>query len=324
MVEAIDYHSMYKETKKVLTLQFKQIKELMLYNLINDTRPYVIIDNRYSNKENKINTEEGNLRNDVLSLTELKDRMTKIKEIKEIKEDKDKAMDELSLKQLNTRLIVIIANNDSINEIINTDINLINNEKSDYIYLIDFIRLNETKVSSLFYIKEDDFEEFRSFYPFYFIHKETKEVDCLLAKTHFPCCLIDGILFCGSFMQARNLKQLKALGIKSIIGLTEQDQSLIKEFKDGEITYFPVKEDLKGEIEFSEIIKQFNLEMDENCYPVLVYCFSGKTLSVAVCIAILMKYKKLNLMAATAVVMKVMPDYKLPTWLYSQLQRWKY
>jgi hypothetical protein len=299
-MEAINYKEMYNTTKSIMTYKIKKIKELSLYNFINDTKPYFILDYRFffTNEDEKIeNKEQDSIRSEVIRKAEF-----------------DINYKSINLKNMNTRLIIIT--NDDESEKIETNQN--------YELLRTFITLNLNNISKIYSIEETDYLDFKSFYPFFFVNSNSPYNDILLSKTHFPLCLLDGILFCGNFMNSKNLKQLKALGIKSIIGLTEPDDSLKNEFKEGIVSYFTVREDLKGEIEFSEIVKQFNLEVDEDCYPVLVYCFSGKTLSIAACIAILMKYKKLNLMAATAILMKVIPDYNLPTWLYSQLQRWKY
>ena len=283
-----------------MTYQIKKIKELTLYNLINDTKPYFIIDYRFfytSEEEKNKEDDQKSIRSEVIR-----------------KEEFDINYKCITLKNMSTRIILIV----------NDEETLKIEKNEEYELLRQFITLNLNNISKVYSIEDTDYLDFKSFYPFYFVNYKTDQNEILLSKTHFPLCLLDGILFCGSFMNSRNLKQLRALGIKSIIGLTEPDDNLKNEFKEGVVSYYTVKEDLKGEVEFSEIVKQFNLEMDEDCYPVFVYCFSGKTLCIAACIAILMKYKKLNLMAATAIVMKVVPDYNLPTWLYSQLQRWKY
>ena len=57
--------------------------------------------------------------------------------------------------------------------------------------------------------------------------------------------------------------------------------------------------------------------------PVLIYCFSGKTSSLAAAISVIMKFKKWPLELSMGYVMKLSPTIEIPSWLYTQLMRYK-
>lgn len=367
MSDTISYTNMYKTFKDVITLKLFRLKELGLYNLLNNEKPYIIIDYRHNkladqNISNIYNNSNYSIKGQVIHKNNIIKNNVNINS------------------NIIVKLILIIDDNIITSGKSIQDYRI--NDKNPFDPLINFIKNNSDKINKLYYIEQKDYDEFVKYHPYLLIkqtkllfnnniyinsisyHYIDKNIDYelnnkdnknnieikdnisnnsktivanninnqlnlseLLALTLFPLCLIDGILFCGNFMQASNINQLKALNIKSIIGLTQIDNRLKEEFEInqamGVISFFPIKEELKQEIEFSEIYKQFQLELDENAYPVLIYCFSGKTISIAVCIAVLMKYKNLNLIAATAIVMKAFPEMNIPVWLYSQLQRWK-
>lgn len=183
---------------------------------------------------------------------------------------------------------------------------------------------NLKKINHIF---NTDYQEFLHYYPFYILNINNKSdlienYDSILAQTNFPISLIDGILYLGNYFNSKNIKQISLLDIKALICISNEDKLMKEKFKDN-IHFFQYSESNKDQIDFELIYKKFKLELDENFYPILITCFTGKLFSVAVCIFILMKYKKLNVIAATAIIMKYFPKMKLPNWLYSQLQKVK-
>lgn len=293
----IDMKEMYKNMKEKALLKGKQIKQFLLYNFLQDSIPTIVLDLR-KEVEGK---DSGRLIN-----YHTQDSFTLLNYSKDIKPQ--------------TRLVSIIENNAKLDEIL---------DREDQVK-VKYIIGKCSNIEKLFYIESEDYKEFTSIYGFLLISDKSSDIDRTLVQTNFPMCIIDGILFCGSFIQSRNLHQLKLLNIHSIIGVTKEDEKLRKkltnkdaEFVVNDVTFFPVDEENKGEIDFDEVYKQFVLELEDNNCPILIYCFSGKTVSVATCIMILMRFRKLNLLAATAIMMKIMPDFKLPPWLFSQLQRLK-
>ena len=56
--------------------------------------------------------------------------------------------------------------------------------------------------------------------------------------------------------------------------------------------------------------------------PVLLYCFSGKTSSIAGAVSVIMKFKKWPLELSLGYAMKLSPTIEVPSWLYMQLMRY--
>lgn len=308
--ESIDYKKMYENEKQKSMFKLNKIKDFSLYNFLNDGRNNKIIDFREAQEE-LIKEEKGTIRNDVILISDIQ-YCLKVRNSTSIKIDRKDHVTVMNLLEgKGDYRLIIISDKD----------NLI--ESESFSLLKDFISICNFTIIKYYVINKEDYKTFLDYYSFFLVSSLSSKEDALIAETKFPLQVLDGILYVGGFMNSRNLKQLKLLGIKAIIGLTDVDSELQKKFDTGVVSFYPVNEINKEEIDFNSVYKQFQLEVDENCYPILLYCFSGLTISIAMAIFILMKYKKLNLMAATAVMMKVYPDFKLPTWLYSQLQRVK-
>lgn len=330
--EAIDFKQIYKSTKERMMMKCIKIKDFSLYNFLNNDSSVVIIDYRKESKE-LINKENGSIRGKAITkelvdlyveeFNQINDNCKIISGVNNIKSQ------EISSKEINKDLQTEIEdetfNHKTLLLMTNVKIIIIHNDDADFQSkefqnLRKYLEITELKIDKLYSINQTSYDEFLKYYGFFIVNSNTPKKEKLLAETNYPLNIIDGILFCGGFFNSRNLLQHQNLGIKSIIGLTAPDEELIARFK-GCCNYITVQEDKKESIDFNEAYKYFQLELDENNYPILVYCFSGKTMSIALCIFILMKYKKLNLMGATAVMLKIIPDLKLPQWLYSQLQR---
>lgn len=289
MVEPINYNELYKTTKDTFLIKSTRIKENSLYNIVNTDLPFKFVD--FRSKVGELN--EGSVKGTIHSTVE------------------NYNIDFPKIGS-NTRVIVIL------NE------EWIHLEKDEYYQqLRELFKQFAFNIAKIYTIEHKDYGVFMASCQFLFSKSLSSDSELILAKTLFPLSIIPDMLYSGGFMNSRNLMQLNALGIRTLIGFTQPDNGLKNQFK-GEVMFFPVDEEKHDEIEFSEIVRQYEQLIENKEQPVLVYCFSGKTVSLAVCIAILMKIKKMNLLAATAQIMKINKDFKLPNWIYSQLQRWKY
>jgi len=116
------------------------------------------------------------------------------------------------------------------------------------------------------------------------------------------------------------LIQLDKLGIQSIVCLAAKEDSELKKIF-GNLEHFEVDEENHSEIDYLDIIDHLRSEIEHKKTPIMIYCFSGKSVSIAVTIAFLMWYKKWPLQLATGYLLKVVPNVNLPSWLFTQLSR---
>jgi hypothetical protein len=286
MDPAIDFKALLASSKKRLTLDFKQIKKVNMYNYLNDGVNTILVDCRPNYEENCKN-ENGYLRNSYWMNNFPKSNI-------EVK--------------TNTRLILIIQDSSDIK----------NGE--EFILMRNFIQNEDKLDKGLFFIYNTDYQIFIKQYPWFLINKESSEIDIQLAQTQHPLIILDGILYCGNFFNSRNLFQINNLNIQSIIALLNEEDKDLKE-KFGNYTCFEVDEQSHEEFDYTEIIDHIDEEISYDKKPILLHCFSGQTLSLAACIAYLMKHKKWQLEFATAYIMKIYPGFNIPPWLYTQLLR---
>jgi hypothetical protein len=275
---------LYKQIKMRLELESKPIKTHSFYNYLNDGLQNLIIDCRLNinEKEKLINSEE------IFTFFSTKN---------------------LNQEKLNHefRLLLIIENECDIK----TDKNLE--------VLRDFIKTNNN-ITSLFTINNENFCIFKKKFPIFFLSDESQEIDRIVAQSRFPLLILDNILYLGNYLNSKNRSQINILGIKSLISLLKEEDLILKENFEN---YFFIESDEanKGNLEFYDIIDIVENQIKENNTPFMIYCFSGQTLSVVACIAVLMKIKKWNHLLATAYMMKIIPDFKIPTWLNFQLNK---
>ena len=77
------------------------------------------------------------------------------------------------------------------------------------------------------------------------------------------------------------------------------------------------------EIEYNEIYEYINKQINNKNIPILIYCFSGQSASIAVACVFLMKYKKWSIEFSIGYMMKISPIINIPSWLFTQLQRFQ-
>ncbi len=202
--------------------------------------------------------------------------------------------------------------------IINDNCDLKTNENLNG--LREFIK-NTTSINSIFTINEENFINFQKRFSFYFLDLvKATEIQRNVAASNFPIMVLDDLLFLGNFLNSKNKYQIDHLGLKTIVSLLkEKDEILENNFEN--VFFFSCDECTHGTIGFSEILECVLEQINEKETPVLIYCFSGQTISVAVCIAVLMRLKKWSLMFSTAYMMKIIPDFKMPAWLNAQLNK---
>jgi hypothetical protein len=277
---------LYTQIKMRLEIQSKSIKFHSFYNYLNDGLKNVIIDCRLNNnneKEKLIGIEKLNN----FSSNNFNDRKFNYK----------------------FRLILIIENDCDIK-----------NDKN-FEGLREFIKTNNN-IILIFNINRENFSLFKNKFPIFFLREESQEMDIerIVAQSTFPLLILDNILYLGNYLNSRNKSQLNCLGVKSIISLLKEEDIILKENFEN---YFFIETDEvnHGNLEFYDVIEIVENQIKENNTPILIYCFSGQTLSVAASIAILMKIKKWNLMLASAYMMKIIPDFKIPNWLDYQLKK---
>jgi len=284
MDKPIDIQKEIESTKKRINLDFKKIKSMSLYNFINDTLPNLIIDCRDNYEENFKKEKEKYILN---SFVVNNFPFTTVK----IKPD--------------SRLILIMNEKQDLK----TDKDLEKLRK--YIY-------DENNIKDIYITT--DYTLFAEKYPFLLVNEKSTEDETNLVKTNFPIILLDDLLYIGNFFNSKNLGQIDKLGIKSIITLAAKpDTELKKKFEN--LEHFEIDEEGHGEIDYLDIVYHMECEIKEKKTPIMLYCFSGKSVSVAVAIAFLMRYKKWPLQLATGFAMKIVPNCNLPAWLFTQLSR---
>jgi hypothetical protein len=182
------------------------------------------------------------------------------------------------------------------------------------------IKKDDRIEKGIFVIHYTNYKEFINNYPFFLVNDKTELITKQLASTSFPLLVLDNFIYFGNFLNSKNLYQLKSLGINSILSLlVEEDKELKKMFNN--YNFLRIDEENHAEVDFIEAIDLLDAEREMNKVPILLYCFSGQSVSIAICIAYLMKYKKWSLEFSTGYMMKLCPNFKVPSWLYTQLLR---
>lgn len=279
---------LYKIVKMRMELDHKPIKLHSFYNFLNDGIINLILDCR-EDKKDELAKEQKNL----INSSELRNF----------------SFENFSTQTINhhIRLILILEND--------TDLKT----KDNLDELREFIK-NSTSIYSIFTINEEHFINFQKRFGFYFLNKASSEIEKNVAMSNFPIMVLDDLIFVGNFINSKNKYQIDHLGIKTIVSLLKEKDEILENNFDN-YNFFSCDESTHGTVAFNEIVECVLDQINEKQTPVLIYCFSGQTISVAVCIAVLMRYKKWSLMFSTAYMMKIIPDFKMPAWLNAQLNK---
>ena len=199
----------------------------------------------------------------------------------------------------NSRLILILKDNEDLKTSQNLE------------PIREKIKVNEN-ISALFHIFNADYNDALNTYPFLFMKN----------RIDLPLCAINDILYIGGFINSKNRQTLALLKIKTIVSLMkEPDKELTTTFGDN-YKNFKHEEAKHDEIEFGDLSDFVIEQINNKNIPVLIYCFSGKTSSLAAAVAVIMKYKKWPLELSLGYVMKLSPTIEIPSWLYMQLMRY--
>jgi len=200
----------------------------------------------------------------------------------------------------NSRLILILNDNADIKT--SKDLELIREK----------IQNNE-QICGLFHIFDTDYVDAIKTYPFLFMKN----------RIDLPLCAINDILYLGGFINSKNKQTIQLLRIKTIISLMkEPDKELTQVFGDN-YRNFNHEEANHDEIEFGDLSDFAMEQIYHKQTPILLYCFSGKTSSLAAAVPIIMKIKNWPLELSMGYVMKLSPTIDIPSWLYTQLLRYK-
>jgi len=199
----------------------------------------------------------------------------------------------------NSRLILILKDNEDLKT------------SKDLTEIRDKIRTNE-QISGLFHIFNNDYNETLKSYPFLFMKN----------RIDLPICAIPDILYIGGFINSKNKQTIQLLKIRTIVSLMkEPDKELTQAFGDN-YRNFKHEEANHDEIEFGELSDYIMKQISNKQVPVLLYCFSGKTSSIAGAVSVIMKFKKWPLELSLGYAMKLSPTIEVPSWLYMQLMRY--
>ena len=200
----------------------------------------------------------------------------------------------------NSRLILILKNNEDIKT------------SKELHFLREKIRNNE-QISGLFHIFEIDYMDAMKTYPFLFMKN----------RINLPLCAINDILYIGGFINSKNKQTIQLLKIKTMVSLMkEPDKELSLTFGDN-YRNFKHEEINHDEIEYGDLSDYVMEQIYNKQIPVLIYCFSGKTSCLAAAVSVIMKFKKWPLELSMGYVMKLSPTIEIPSWLYTQLMRYK-
>ena len=104
--------------------------------------------------------------------------------------------------------------------------------------------------------------------------------------------------------------------------MKEPDKELTQVFGDN-YRNFNHEEANHDEIEFGDLSDFAMEQIYHKQTPILLYCFSGKTSSLAAAVPIIMKIKNWPLELSMGYVMNLSPTIDIPSWLYTQLLRYK-
>ena len=200
----------------------------------------------------------------------------------------------------NSRLILILRDNEDLKT------------SNDLTQVREKIRNNEA-ICGLFHIYNIDYNDALKTYPFLFMKN----------RINLPLCAINDILYIGGFINSKNKQTMQLLKIKTIVSLMkEPDKELSQAFGDN-YRNFKHEEVNHDEIEYGEISDYVIKQINNKKTPVLIYCFSGKTSSLAAAVPVIMKYKNWPLELSMGYIMKLSPTIEIPSWLYTQLMRYR-
>ena len=200
----------------------------------------------------------------------------------------------------NSRLILILRDNEDLKT------------SNDLTQVREKIRNNEA-ICGLFHIYNIDYNDALKTYPFLFMKN----------RINLPLCAINDILYIGGFINSKNKQTMQLLKIKTIVSLMkESDKELSQAFGDN-YRNFKHEEVNHDEIEYGEISDYVIKQIKNKKTPVLIYCFSGKTSSLAAAVPVIMKYKNWPLELSMGYIMKLSPTIEIPSWLYTQLMRYR-
>ena len=200
----------------------------------------------------------------------------------------------------NSRIILILRDNEDLKT------------SNDLTQVREKIRNNEA-ICGLFHIYNIDYNDALKTYPFLFMKN----------RINLPLCAINDILYIGGFINSKNKQTMQLLKIKTIVSLMkEPDKELSQAFGDN-YRNFKHEEVNHDEIEYGEISDYVIKQVKNKKTPVLIYCFSGKTSSLATAVPVIMKYKNWPLELSMGYIMKLSPTIEIPSWLYTQLMRYR-
>jgi protein tyrosine phosphatase (PTP) superfamily phosphohydrolase (DUF442 family) len=199
----------------------------------------------------------------------------------------------------NSRLILILKDNEDLKTSPNLE------------SIREKIKVNGN-ISALFHIFNTDYNDALNTYPFLFMKN----------RIDLPLCAINDILYIGGFINSKNQQTIQYLKIKTIVSLMkEPDKELSQIFGDN-YRNFKHEEVNHDEIEFGDLSDYVMEQINNKQFPVLIYCFSGKTSSIAAAVSVIMKYKKWPIELSMGYIIKLSPTIQIPSWLYMQLMRY--
>ena len=203
----------------------------------------------------------------------------------------------------NSRLILILNDNENL-------------KNSDNLKEIsEKIKENDNISKGLYHIINSDYNLFLKDYPYLNINN--------LDNIHLPLCVLNNILYIGNFINSKNKKNLSLLKFKTIISLMKESDKELSELYGDNYRNFKHEEINHDEIEYNEIYEYINKQINNKNIPILIYCFSGQSASIAVACVFLMKYKKWSIEFSIGYMMKISPIINIPSWLFTQLQRFQ-
>lgn len=260
-IEEINYNEMYKATKQRMSFDSKKIKQMLLYNYINDEIDNIIIDCRKDIKIPAQNTKK------------------------------------------NFRLILILNDHENIKDSKNLE------------SVRNYIKNEDNINKGIYHIFNTDYTQFCKDYSFYNDNLPNIE------PFHLPLCVLNNILYIGNFINSKNKKTISLLKPKCMISFMKEQDKELQTLYGGHYRNFQHEEANHDEVEFEEVFQFIKEEIESKNTPILMYCFSGKSASVATATAFIMKYKNWPLEFSIGYMMKLSPMIQLPSWLYTQLQR---
>ncbi len=184
----------------------------------------------------------------------------------------------------------------------------------------NYLRDHDELTLGIFTIFETNYKEFIVDYPFMSdVNYSSISNYC---NFHLPICVLNKIIYVGGFINSKNKKNLSLLGIKTVVSIMGENDKELSDMFGENYRNFENDESIHDEVEFTDITDFIMEQISKNQTPVLVYCFSGKSSSLAAIAAFLMVFKKWPLQFAVGYVLKLSPSLDMPSWLFTQLARW--